>query len=235
MNDSLSEDQVLVFYGNISEFDIDDCLRVLSEKEIARAEQFLVPLDKRRHLISRAILKLLLAHFSAIDVQKIAISSGKNGKPILSDQSDLQFNLSHSEEMFVIGFSRGTEIGIDIECLHRTPTISLLEPFLFTPTEQKLFRKVDESQRKAVFIQSWTRKEAFLKASGDGLTKAMNELNLAFINDETFSLDSIEGMRGDQTNWFLESYTVMDHYCGAVAVKGSVKSVRYIPMNEFTF
>jgi 4'-phosphopantetheinyl transferase len=225
---SLPEHQVSVFYGNISDFQVDNLLPVLSEKEIARSEKYLLLSDKHNYMVSRAILKRLLSRFSSVDESKIELDYNKNGKPFLPQNSDLQFNSSHSGNAFAIAFNIGNEMGIDIESLSRIPNIQVLETRLFTPAELKLFQTFQPDLQRRVFINSWTRKEAMLKAGGDGLTRPMNELEVSFITENYFHL----GKENEQTQWFLESTTLMGNYRVSVAVKGDIHHVKYFPVNE---
>lgn len=232
MNQYFSENQVLVFYGSIADFYDVDWLPVLSEKEIARAEQYLVPSDKRRYVISRAILKRLLSRFLQIPDKEIELNCGKNGKPFLSENTALQFNSSHSGEAFVIGFARNKEIGIDVENLNRSLNISALQTYLFSAAELECFHNIPHSCRQETFINCWTTKEAILKATGDGLTLAMNTLDLdvSLMKKGHFPSEIGIGFLGNNTDWFLESYTLMDNYRGTVAVKGHITGVQYIPI-----
>jgi 4'-phosphopantetheinyl transferase len=224
MKEALSTDEVLVFYGRISDFQDEQCLSVLSKEEIIRADQYLLPLDKQRYIISRAILKHLLSRFSGVNEQEILLASGKNGKPFWSNPFEIRFNLSHAGDGLVIGLSLEKEVGIDMERLDRIPNIPALETFLFTPSELELFHNLDPSLKQETFITAWTRKEAVLKASGEGLTKAMNELDVAFIKEKNFLMG--------KTAWFLESFTLMENYRGAVAGECQTKIVQYRSMNE---
>ena len=232
MSYSLYPDQVLVFYGSIAGFHDSDCLPVLSEKEIMRAGKFSLEADKRRYIISRAILKRLLSQFLHVDEKEIELNYSRNGKPFLSENSDLQFNSSHAGDAFVIGFAHGREIGVDVESLNRELTISNLQTYLFTPAELKLFHTLDRDRWQETFVDSWTRKEAMLKATGQGLAQSMNTLDLAFIKNRNFALESGSGYQENNTDWFLESLTLMDNYRGAVAVKGKIRSVQYIRIGE---
>lgn len=224
----LPEHQVSVFYGNISDFQVDNLLPVLSEKEIARSEEYHLPSDKQNYIVSRAILKRLLSRFSSVDESKIELDYNRNGKPFLPGNSDLQFNSSHSGDAFAIAFTIGNETGIDIENLNRIPNIQALERMLFTSAELKLFQTLQPNLKQKIFINSWTRKEAVLKASGDGLTRAMNELEVAFITESYFHLEK----ENEQTPWFLESSILMDNYCVSVAVKGPVHNTKYVHLDE---
>ena len=230
----LQVDHAYVFYGRISEHHPDDALSFLSDEEIRRAENYLLPADRQRSVVSRSVLKQLVARFLEIQEAEVRVDYAGNGKPFLRDYSELQFNVSHSDDAFAIGITPGKEIGIDLENLQRIPAVSALERFLFTDAELQLFQLLDESQRNAVFIRSWTRKEALLKASGDGLTKAMSDLEIAFIEDNRFSLEMTED-QGNKTDWFLEHFNGMDTCLGALAVKGNVKEVHYTALGSSAF
>lgn len=215
MSHSILQDQALVFYGNSAGFNDTDWWPVLSEKERLRAEQYLLPSDKHTYVISRAILKRLLGRFTQVDEQKITIDYGRNGKPFLVGSTGLQFNIAHSGDVFVLAFTRGGEIGIDVESLEKDVNLSALQSYLFTPVEQSTFLQLEPSRRQEEFIRCWTRKEALLKATGDGLTQPMNTLDLSLLREDHFS---------------VESYTPMSGYAGALAVKSNVSDIQYIPL-----
>lgn len=215
MNNSLKPNHPLVFYGNTAGLNYMNCLSLLSKPEIDRAEKYLLTSDKRNYIVSRSILKQLLSGFLQVNAREIEFKYCKNGKPFLEDYPNLRFNSSHSGEAFVIGFAAGKDIGVDIESLQRPLNISKLQSFLFTPAELRSFNDLNHFQKQQTFINCWTKKEAILKASGEGLTRAMN----------SFEEPGAE--------WFIENYSLMDNYCGAIAINGKVDSVLYISINEF--
>jgi 4'-phosphopantetheinyl transferase len=233
MSASFSSDRVNIFYGRISEFEPVDSLPVLSDEELARADRYLLPQDKHRYIISKSILKRLISRFLNIEEKNIRIDLTKNGKPFLAGSPDFQFNTSHSDDAFAIGFTSGKEIGIDIENRQRVPNIPALERFLFTTDELKIVQQLEESRKQEVFIESWTRKEALLKSGGEGLTKSMNCLEVSFMQHKQFSLETEDQLH--KTEWFLESFTLMNEYLGAVAVKGKINEVCYTRIDRSTF
>ncbi len=233
MNTSLSADRVHVFYGRISEFQLVDSLSLLSDEELLRAERYLLPEDKHRYIISKSVLKRLIIHFLTIENKHIRIGFTENGKPFLKDYPELHFNTSHSEDGFAIAFASGKEIGVDLEHRQRVLNIPALERFLFTNDELKLVHKLEHSRKQEVFIKSWTRKEALLKSGGEGLTKSMNSLEVSFIPNKQFSLKTEDGLNTHE--WFLESFTLMNDYAGAIAVKGRINDVCYTRIDQSTF
>lgn len=233
MSASLSADPVHVFYGRISEFESVDWLSRLSEEELARAARYLLPEDKHRYIISKSILRRLIIHFLKIENKDIRIGFREHGKPFLVDYPELKFNTSHSEDAFAIAFASGKEIGVDIENRQRVLNIPALERFLFTSDELKVAENLEQNRKQEVFIKSWTRKEALLKSGGEGLTKSMNSLEVSFLQEKQFSLKTDDALNASE--WFLESFTLLNEYLGAVAVKGSVNEVRYTRIDPSTF
>ena len=232
MNYPLLQNEVLVFYGKLTDFDERNCRSLLSNHERFRATQFQLDKDKSNYLISKAILKSLLAYFSNKSEMKIDFKYGKNGKPFLSDDSNVQFNCSHSENVVVVAIALGMEIGIDLEQLSRKVNRPRLASFLFTPTELIAYHQLEEMHQQEVFMDLWTKKEAILKATGEGLTRPMNTLTVSLNENRTLTI-KIDGESSENnTDWFLESYTLMDDYMGALSVRGKVNRVQYIPISE---
>lgn len=232
MNYPLVQNEVLVFYGKLNDFDALNCRSLLSNQERFRATQFLQDADKNNYIISKAILKSLLAYFSNKSEMKIDFSYGKIGKPFLSDNSNVQFNCSHSENGVVIAIALNLEIGIDLEQLSRKVNRSKLASFLFTPTELIAYNQLEDTHQQQFFIDLWTKKEAILKATGEGLTRPMNTLTVALNEEKKLTVKMSGESSENNTDWFLESYTLMDDYMGALAVKGNVNRVQYIPISE---
>jgi phosphopantetheinyl transferase len=230
MNSSLQHDHALVFYGPLSEF-ADACdFALISESEIARAQDLREP-DRQRYLVSRIILKQISACFLQNDAQKIEISYGVNGKPFLSGFPELQFNMSHSGHILAFGFTWNRAIGVDIEDQLRSVNRVPMEKFLFTADELAILNSVPDKQRQEAFINSWTRKEALLKATGEGLTRSMNELEIAFTKNQPFHLSPGKYYVPNEPAWFIQSTVVMDTYSLSTATNGLVKSVDYIPVS----
>lgn len=217
MNPFLPQNEALVFYGNTTQFRAEDWLSALSETEMTRTKSISRTADRQQYIISRGVLKRLLSGFLSVAEQEIALQYGKNGKPSVAGHPELQFNSSHSGEAFVIGFVRGREIGVDVEPLDRPVNRTKLQSWLFTPAELTAFLALDEHDRQEAFIHSWTRKEAVLKASGDGLAHPMNTLELSHVQASA--------------SWFLESRTLPENYRMAVAVKGTISGIRYTALS----
>jgi len=225
---SLVKDRVHVFYGMVSGFSQSDALFFLSEKEKVRASHYVSAADQNRYIISRAILKCILAGLLKVQEKDIEFQYSKNGKPWLRNNPALKFSLSHSEDIVVIAVSYGDEVGIDVEQLDREVDLAKLQSYLFTQGELSIFQSISRQFQKKIFIHSWTKKEAFLKATGEGLTRAMNSLELAF-SDEVHSQQKKQ--MPYETDWILDSFTPTDNCVATVAVQGPGKTVTYSCIN----
>lgn len=145
---------------------------ILSPAEKERAERFAFSHLKERYILSHACLRLLIKEY--LQTAHFELLTGKFGKPHLKD-SDLHFNLSHSQGVACMAFSR-SEIGVDIE---QIKPIEFVES-IFSQEELMAFQAIAQDQRLTAFYRAWTRKEAFLKAMGTGLSLPMEEAEVAF-------------------------------------------------------
>lgn len=150
-----------------SEF--DDWL-LLDPQEQARAARFVFEHDRRRYTAAHAALRRLLAAFTGRPTEEIRYVVGEFGKLHLVDDRGVTFNLSHSEDVGLIGIGHGAALGVDVEVLRPVTDAPALAADNFTSAEQGTLSAAPASERDLVFFWGWTRKEACLKAIGSGLS-----------------------------------------------------------------
>ena len=142
---------------------------VLSEDEKARAERFHFERDKRRFILARAGLRTLLAEYADLPAGEIPLVYGPSGKPGLPSSLGLEFNLSHSQDAAIFAVARHP-VGVDLEAIRPVQyALSVAEGF-FTPAEIAALRLEPPDQLSEAFLRCWTRKEAYVKACGHGLS-----------------------------------------------------------------
>ena len=166
----LEEDEVRSFAG------------LLSKAELTRAARYRFERDRRRYKVRHGILRQLLARYLNCAAPKIEIRSDEKGKPHAVDRTQaesLQFSLSHSAGMAVFAFTRATGIGIDIERISGFPEMQAFAEMNFTPVEIRELDDGAEGMRLETFFKLWARKEAVLKASGDGLAVPLNRVDVS--------------------------------------------------------
>lgn len=148
---------------------------VLSDDERARADRFHFERDRRRFEIARGILRMLLGRHVGRPAREIEFEYGPNGKPALSSRSGkphVHFNLAHAEGMAVYAFTRVGEVGVDLERIRPIPEWEQIAKAQFSAEAGRRIRAATEADRPLEFLKAWTREEALLKASGEGLGAA---------------------------------------------------------------
>jgi len=169
--------EVHVFIGDLDTASADGC--VLSDDERERAARFRFDRDRRRFVAGRAALRSLIASYLDVAAAEIAFDYGPQGKPFLSG-SALSFNVSHSGGCAVYAFCSCFEIGVDVELLdHARYDEGVAERF-FSPQEIATLHALTQTVRPSAFLRCWTRKEAFVKARGAGLSLPLHDFDVAF-------------------------------------------------------
>jgi len=141
--------------------------------EAERGARFATDALRRRYLRSHAALRAILGAYSAAPLE---FTLGEHGKPYLAGDRDLQFNLSHSDDVALVALARGIEIGVDVERFRPLRECMAIAERFFPPLEAAALAEVPAEGREAEFFRRWTRIEARLKASGLGLYGAGAEL-----------------------------------------------------------
>jgi 4'-phosphopantetheinyl transferase len=197
-------------------------LPLLAPDENARVERFYFEKDRQRYIIGRGLLRKLLAGYLELEPTQIQFSYGPCGKPELrtKDQiNDLKFNLSHSQDLLIYAFCWDRRVGIDVEHIHSMPDERRLAEEFFSAPESAFLKTLSGSQRLEAFFKLWTCKEAFLKASGDGLAKSMDQFEIQLAERKLARLVSIDGDPNQAVRWRLETFEPAPGYQAALAVE----------------
>ncbi len=145
---------------------------LLSDAEKERSEQFNSFKHRKKFIASHGFLHAALGYYIDTSAEDIKFSYKDNGKPVLIDEQNpqqLQFNMSHSGNIAILAICRNQSVGIDIEFIQRKSDWHGISKRFFTPNEQQALFKLPEAQQKDAFYQIWTRKEAHMKVTGEGL------------------------------------------------------------------
>jgi 4'-phosphopantetheinyl transferase len=142
--------------------------RLLAADELERANRFHFAGDRSRYVAGRGMLRLLLANYTGDQPGRIELSYGPNGKPELAG-TELRFNLAHSGAVALYAFSSGADVGIDVELADVDFAGEQIAERFFSPSEVATLRSLPSDEQALAFLRCWTRKEAFIKARGDGL------------------------------------------------------------------
>jgi 4'-phosphopantetheinyl transferase len=205
---------------------LQPCENLLSEGERNRAARFRAGFLRNRYVTARGALRLLLGRYLQAEPAEIAISHQPHGKPELTapwNRHGVEFNLSHSGDLAIIAVTRGCPIGVDVEAIRQMPNAEALLQRFFSPEEVAQWRQCPEERREAVFFQGWTRKEAWLKAVGSGLSFPLDEFCVTM--DGAARMLSIQGDTVEASKWQLDCFEPCLGYIGAVAVRGRIESM----------
>jgi 4'-phosphopantetheinyl transferase len=199
---------------------------ILNPEERARADRFKFDIHKNRFIVARGRLRQILSVYLDIKPEKIEFQYGDRGKPhIADDRLNLQFNLSHSEDLAVCAVTKNNRIGIDIEYIKEKYDCANIAKRFFTVREAREIESIDEPDRSRYFLRLWTAKEAFLKAMGDGLAGSLDKIEICW--DKERYIYAIEG--NIDSNWQLIALDLAADYLAAVAVENSTEiSTEYI-------
>jgi 4'-phosphopantetheinyl transferase len=209
---------------------VEACRRSLSADESERASRF-----RSEHLgtaftLSRGILRVLLGRYLAIEPSGIRFAHGARGKPRLSfPETPLEFNLAHSGRLATYAFAVGCELGVDIEEVRPIPDQEDIVRRMFSREECEEWLGLDLSQRGEAFFRCWTRKEAYIKALGDGLSLPLDSFRVSFWPGVPASLIHAAGDPGAASKWSLCSLAPAAGYIGALAFPERTRTVRTLP------
>jgi len=193
---------------------------VLSPDEVARANRFHFERDRIHFTRCRSALRALLGSYLAIPAAEIRFEYLAGGKPQLAagqNPSALQFNVSHSANMALIAFGSKHRLGVDIEEIRSDVDITTLAERFFSLRERAGLQALPDHLRVPGFFACWTRKEAFLKATGEGLSFPLADFSVTTHPDLDPELEEIKGSTNEAKQWFLTDLSVVDGFRAAVA------------------
>lgn len=216
----LTSDEVHIWLASLSEDknDIDYFTSLLSQDERERASSFRFSKDQHRYTISRGILRTLLAEYLGEAPRTIEITYGLWGKPCLSQEKSLHFNLSHSGDHVLYALALDYEVGIDLEYIDRNLEIEDMAKHIFSAPELEFWEDVKPEERTECFFKLWVCKEAFLKAIGKGWLE--NEKTKGFEKSLVLNKISHNGLLKDKVTYpyFFEC---VPGYASALFVDGA--------------
>jgi 4'-phosphopantetheinyl transferase len=226
---SLKPDDVHVWsaYLDLPDPEVDRIKGVLSSPERLRATRFYFQRDRRRFVVGRALLRTILGSYLNLAPERLRFAYGPRGKPMVVGCGDgtLRFNLSHSQGFALIAVAWRGETGVDIECIRPLLDLEEMAERCFSPRENASFRTLPASQRPEAFFTCWTRKEAYLKARGDGLAQPLDAFDVSFLPGEQASLLGVRDDRDAASRWSLWGLTPATGMVAAVAVEGQTGSL----------
>jgi len=192
---------------------------LLSLSERSRACRFAREEDQHQYIVSHGALRCLLACYSNQDPAAISFSTSPEGKPFLPSNRDIEFNLSHAHRLAVLAIAR-TRVGIDIEHLRSLADAEWIAERFFSHHERIQLQGLRADEKLVAFYRCWTRKEAFLKATGKGLSLPLNSFSVSTGLDEAELIHAELG-EYEPALWKIANISTPHNYVGAVAIEGA--------------
>ena len=235
----LRDDEIVVWRASLDQDAelISGLERLLSDDEHERADRFRFTRDRDRFVAGRGLLRTLLGGYLAVSPQDVRFRYGAHRKPGLAGDGPW-FNVSHSGHLALFAFSPSVEIGIDIELAHSHPDGERIAEHFFSAAEVAELRSLPAAHRAAGFLTCWTRKEAFLKARGDGLTLPLDAFDVTLGPDRPCALLRTAWSPGEPGHWRLVDLSDPDRgYVAALAARDharrvSIRDLPRIPVHE---
>ena len=195
--------------------------RGLSCDERARAAAFRFDRDRRRFVAARGFLRAVLGRCLGNRPGEVSFAYGPHGKPRLADPSaSLRFNLSHSGERAACALCREEEIGVDVEAVRDLDDADAIAAHFFSAAEAAAIRRLPSApERLEALFNCWTRKEAYLKALGDGLARPLDDFDVTLLPGEPARLSRVAGDAAEPSRWSLAELDPGPGYVGEVAVR----------------
>lgn len=203
---------------------VPSLLQLLSPDERKRAEKYHFNKDRGSFVIRRAVLRMILGLYTGEKAEDLQFTYNNFDKPELKSQLPINFNSSSSNKVGIITIALDTRIGIDIEFVDNAfPKLELAEKY-FSTDEVHALSDLQPALQTAAFFDCWTKKEAFVKAKGGGMSHPLPELAVSLDEQGRFSVNA----DSDETaGWIIESFVPQHNYIASIAYEGERRAVRY--------
>ena len=207
--------------------------KYLSARERKRMENLKFEKDKNHYVAFRGILRKILSIYTNVPPEAILIRYNDFGKPILQDHADyLYFNSSRSNHLALYIFSGLYEVGIDIEKVKDIGNIKDIILQFFAAEEISDFKKLPPQKLVKTFYKTWTKKEAFIKAIGEGLSFPLNQFQVSIAPTERCKIVQINGKHcADAAKWSVNEITMFPGYEAAYVYQGHNANVKFLTFN----
>jgi len=203
--------------------------KLLSAPELKRAAAFHFEVHRRRFTIGRGLLRLILSRYLGLQPELVEFAYGPQGKPELSagvHSNGLRFNLAHAEDLAIVAITRLGSVGVDLEKIAPLKDADDLVGRFFSAGENARFQQLSTEQKAPAFFNLWTRKEAWLKATGEGIGHSLHLVEVSFLPGEPARLLSVPKHLSQGARWSLYELKPAAHFTAALAIAGEPSNVQ---------
>ena len=197
---------------------------ILAEDEINRASHFHFQRDRERFIAGRGLLRVILSFYVGMPANEIIFTYGSHGKPGLKRQDGqpaIEFNLAHSAGTAIYALTRDRPVGVDIESSQPDFPVEEVAKDFFSPSELTALQALPSTSRTEAFFKCWTRKEAFVKALGDGLSCPLRDFDVSLTPGKPAKLLNVGWAPEETSCWCIEDINAVAGCAAAVVFSGS--------------
>lgn len=198
--------------------DLDACYALLNSEERAKAARYRIERPRSDYILTRGTLRALLSRYLRRHPTEISFRYTEHEKPNLTSDTDLRFNVSHSDGLALLGFTRTREIGVDVEKIRPQVDVRQLTERFFSVHEGSAMRDLSGDDLHSAFFRCWTRKEAYIKASGEGLSLPLHQFDVSIEADPKQALLGTRPDASEARRWSIRNVSIRPGYAAAVCV-----------------
>jgi phosphopantethiene--protein transferase domain len=195
----------------------------LEADELQRASRFHFEKHRSGFVVARGFLRDVLSRYLETRPEALKFSYGDYGKPALAGR--LHFNLSHSHEVALLAITEDRQVGVDVEHIRADFATEDIARRFFSRSEVESFNRLPTEEQVAAFFKCWTRKEAFIKATGRGFSQPLDEFDVTLAPEVAAALLRVH--EDDASRWSISDIDVSEHYAGALVVEGPTPNIQY--------
>ena len=221
----LGRDEVHVWRASLDQTPsrIQGFLRNLAADERARAAQFHFERDREHFVVARGVLREILGCYLNRVPECLSFCYGSHGKPALAGESEgdaIRFSVSHSDGLALYAVSRGREVGIDLERIRFDLAVAEIVERFFSRQEVAMLRTLPPAAQRQAFYRCWTRKEAYIKARGEGLSLRLDEFDVLLAPGQPAAVLATQRDSSEASRWSFQELTLDPGYAAALAAEG---------------
>jgi len=208
---------------------IDSSAGLLSPEERERAARFHRELDRNRFRVTHTATRMILAQYLNVEPRELRFVAQAGGKPEFDSpfrSAGIQFNLSHSSELALLAVAREATVGVDVEWIDPDLRIGEVAERFFSAAEVSVLNALPAEERVEAFFSCWTRKEAYIKALGEGLSVPLDSFEVAFGSQRAAALVAVRSNPAELSRWSMYDLKVPEGYKAAVVVEGTAHRIR---------
>ena len=225
----LSENEIHVLLFQLDNYKEHDFYHYLSSDEKQRAEKLKVELKKKQFILTRAFLRKILSNCVDKPIEEFIFEYGKQGKPYIKDKINnkaIEFNISHSELHILIAITLENNIGVDIEKVNKNIDFEGLSKRFFSKKESEYLNSLESDKKLDAFYNIWTRKEAFIKATGKGIAYGLDKFSVS-TNKGLQSKVETEHKKITNEDWYCFELMDVENYKTALSTNNTGTKVTF--------